>query len=126
MTLNYMVKYDARDGSVDVAAGAIASAPRRRMVERLVHGPASMSELAEHLEITLPGVDKHLRVLLDAGIVAKSKRGRSTVVTLNPGSLHELATWAMSTRLMWAGMLDRYAATVADRPSEDLEDQEPR
>jgi hypothetical protein len=39
--------------------------------------------------------------------VHKTKRGRSTVLSLNPGSLHEPATWAMSTRLLWAGMLDR-------------------
>ncbi|MGB3687000.1 MAG: metalloregulator ArsR/SmtB family transcription factor, partial [Ornithinimicrobium sp.] len=89
-----MVKCLVQDGSVDLAAAAIASAPRRRLVERLAHGPASMSELADELQVTLPAVDRHLRVLLKAGIVHKTKEGRSTVLSLNAGSLQALATWA--------------------------------
>lgn len=80
-----------------------------------------MTELAEVLGVSLPAVDKHLRVLLAAGMVAKRKDGRATVVTLIHGSLDELATWAMSTRLMWSGLLDRYAAVVEGLPLPDKE-----
>ena len=66
-----------------------------------------MSELADHLGVTLPAVDKHLRVLVDAGVVSKTKQGRTTSVRLVPGSLEPLATWALSTRLMWGNALDR-------------------
>jgi DNA-binding transcriptional ArsR family regulator len=52
-------------------------------------------------------VDRHLRVLLEAGLVTKGKTGRTTAVRLVPGSLEELAVWAMSTRLMWGNALDR-------------------
>lgn len=97
-----MVKYD-----LDDVAHAIASAPRRVIIERLSQGEASMSVLAGRLEVTLPAVDKHLRVLLDAGVVTKVKTGRTTSVRLVPGSLEPLATWAMSTRLMWTNALDR-------------------
>lgn len=92
---------------VDEAATAIASAPRRAIIERLAEGEASMSDLAGHLAVTLPAVDKHLRVLMAAGVVTKAKAGRTTSVRLVPGSLDELATWAMSTRLMWGNALDR-------------------
>lgn len=119
-----MVKCCSADRSVDLAASAIASAPRRRLVERLANGPASMSELAEELQITLPAVDRHLRVLVEAGIVHKTKEGRTTVLRLNVGSLQALATWAASTRLLWAGMLDRYAAVVADGPATQRQEQE--
>ena len=77
------------------------------MIERLVEGEASMSVLAEHLGVTLPAVDKHLRVLVGAGVVTKHKSGRTTSVRLVPGSLEEFGTWAMSTRLMWSNALDR-------------------
>ncbi len=97
-----MVKFQ-----VDEAATAIASAPRRAIIERLAQGEASMSDLAGHLGVTLPAVDKHLRVLVAAGVVTKAKSGRTTSVRLVPGSLDELATWAMSTRLMWGNALDR-------------------
>jgi DNA-binding transcriptional ArsR family regulator len=93
--------------SLDAVAGAVASAPRRSIIERLGEGEASMSVLADHLGITLPAVDKHLRVLVDAGVVTKGKTGRTTAVRLVPGSLEELGTWAMSTRLMWSNALDR-------------------
>jgi DNA-binding transcriptional ArsR family regulator len=92
---------------VDATATAVASAPRRAIIERLAQGEASMSDLAGHLDVTLPAVDKHLRVLVDAGMVTKTKSGRTTSVRLVPGSLDELATWAMSTRLMWSNALDR-------------------
>ena len=88
-------------------AGAVASAPRRSIIERLGQGEASMSELAGYLGITLPAIDKHVRVLVDAGVVTKGKTGRTTAVRLVPGSLEELGTWAMSTRLMWSNALDR-------------------
>lgn len=92
---------------LDVIAGAVASSPRRAIIERLAEGGASMSELADRLDVTLPAVDKHLRVLLAAGVVTKDKTGRTTSVRLVPGSLEQLGTWALSTRLMWGNALDR-------------------
>ncbi len=109
-----MVKY-----LLDATAAAIASAPRRAIIERLCDAPASMSQLAEALDITLPAVDKHLRVLVGAGLVTKTKSGRSTVVQLNPGSLEPLAAWAMSTRLMWTNALDRLAGHLAQTPGKE-------
>lgn len=98
--------------------------PRRRIVERLALGPASMSELADHVGISLPGVDKHLRVLVDASMVSETKHGRSTVLTLNQCSLRELASWAMSTRLLWTGMLDRLGSVAAAEVSGGHHDHE--
>jgi DNA-binding transcriptional ArsR family regulator len=98
---------------LDEVAAAVASAPRRSILERLAEGHASMSDLADHLAVTLPAVDKHLRVLLEAGVVAKEKHGRTTSVTLVPGSLEELGTWATRTRLMWSNALDRLEASLA-------------
>lgn len=99
---------------LDDVAHAVASTPRRSIIERLAEGEASMSDLAGHLALTLPAVDKHLRVLLEAGVVTKDKRGRTTAVRLVPGSLEELGTWAMSTRLMWTNALDRLAAGLEE------------
>jgi DNA-binding transcriptional ArsR family regulator len=99
--------------SLDAVATAVASAPRRSIIERLGEGEASMSALAEHLGVTLPAVDKHLRVLVGAGVVTKHKSGRTTSIRLVPGSLEELGTWAMSTRLMWSNALDRLEQHLA-------------
>jgi DNA-binding transcriptional ArsR family regulator len=111
--LHHMVK-----DRVDDVATAVASAPRRAIIERLAEGETSMSVLADHLAVTLPAVDKHLRVLLDAGVVRKEKTGRTTSVRLVPGSLEELGTWAMRTRLMWGHALDRLEQHLSTDPEE--------
>ena len=103
---------------LDAVASAVASVPRRSILERLADGEASMSDLADRLEVTLPAIDKHLRVLLGAEVVTKQKRGRTTVVRLVPGSLEDLATWAMSTRLMWGNALDRLEQHLAAEAEE--------
>jgi DNA-binding transcriptional ArsR family regulator len=107
---------------LDAVATAVASAPRRSILERLAEGDASMSDLAFRLDVTLPAVDKHLRVLLDAGVVTKHKAGRTTSVHLVPGSLDELANWAMSTRLMWSHALDRLEQHLTDVATDDTEE----
>lgn len=109
-----MVKY-----RLDRVAHAIASEPRRAIIECLSEGEASMSRLATHLDVSLPAVDKHLQVLTGAGVVTKSKSGRTTSVRLVPGSLDDLATWAMSTRLMWAHALDRLDQHLAAAPGSE-------
>jgi DNA-binding transcriptional ArsR family regulator len=101
---------------LDEVAHAVASAPRRSIIDRLAQSEASMTDLAAHLGSTLPAVDKHLRVLVDAGVVSKDKHGRTTSLRLVPGSLEELGTWAMGTRLMWSNALDRLAASVEEQP----------
>jgi DNA-binding transcriptional ArsR family regulator len=110
-----MVKY-----RLDRVAQAIASEPRRAIIECLAEGESSMSHLAARLGVSLPAVDKHLRVLTAAGVVTKSKSGRTTSVRLVPGSLDDLATWAMSTRLMWGNALDRLEQHLA-APSDSEE-----
>jgi DNA-binding transcriptional ArsR family regulator len=108
---------------LDAVASAIASGPRRSIIERLAESEASMTDLADTLGVTLPAVDKHLRVLLDAGVVTKEKAGRTTSVRLVPGSLEELATWAMGTRLMWSHALDRLEHHLADECVDHPEEQ---
>ncbi len=101
---------------LDAIALAIASGPRRALLERLAEAPATMSELAGLLGASLPGLSKHLQVLIDAGLVRRRKDGRTVTVELVPGSLEPLQDWALCTRLVWAARLDRLAAQLS-RPN---------
>ena len=92
---------------VDAVAGAIASEPRRRVVERLADGPATVSALAELLQVSVPAVMRHLDRLEEGGLVRRTKSGRVVTVELVPGSLDPLVTWAMQHRLFWGNQLDR-------------------
>ncbi|MEI2775445.1 MAG: metalloregulator ArsR/SmtB family transcription factor [Tetrasphaera sp.] len=103
---------------LDAIAVAIASAPRRTILERLAEGPATMSQLADLLGVSLAGVTKHLEVLLDAQLVHRAKRGRTVTVELVPGSLEPLQEWATSTRLVWSTRLDRLVAYLSPAADE--------
>lgn len=98
--------------TVDGIAHAIASAPRRLLVGRLAEGPATMSELAALLGVTLPAIDKHVRVLEAAGLARKRRVGRQAIVTLEPGGLDLLADWATGVRALWRARLADFAAHV--------------
>ncbi|WP_281965905.1 ArsR/SmtB family transcription factor [Serinicoccus marinus] len=102
--------------TLEAAAAAVASEPRRRLLERLAEGPATVSDLADHVGMSLPTVLRHLERLEDGGLVSRSKRGRTVHVRLVPGALEPLAQWAMRTRLFWGNHLDRYAAHLGERP----------
>lgn len=101
--------------SIDEVAHAVSSAPRRRLLERVAQGPVSMSALAEHLDLSLPAVDKHLKVLGSAGLVTKTKAGRVTQITLDPRGLDAMATWVERTRAHWAGAIQRYTDHLEGR-----------
>lgn len=105
--------------TLDAVATAIASEPRRRLVERLANGPATVTELAALLEVSVPAVLKHVDRLIEGGIAARAKNGRVVTVSLVPGSLEELVEWATRTRLFWGNHLDRYAAHLGGAPPED-------
>lgn len=70
--------------TLDRVFHALSDGTRRAIVARLVHGPASVSHLAEPLDLALPTVMQHLGVLEDAGIVASHKIGRTRTVQLVP------------------------------------------
>lgn len=98
-------------------AGAVASAARRDLLEALASAPRSMSELADQFGMTLPALDKHVRVLSSAGLLRKSKSGRVTRLELVPGSLQPLSDWAMTNRLFWTHHLDRLAGLFPAAPA---------
>lgn len=103
----------AAEQALDVAAAAVASSVRRRLLEHLAERPATMTELADRLGVSLPAVHKHIAALAAAGLVRRVKAGRVVTVELVPGSLDALAAWALQTRLMWAGHLDQLAAHLS-------------
>ena len=85
---------------------ALADPTRRQMVERLTRGPASVSELAEPLAMSLPGVMQHLRVLDDAGLTLSEKRGRVRWRRLNAEAMAAAEAWIGERRRLWTTRLD--------------------
>lgn len=88
---------------------ALGDGTRRRIVEQLRQGPASVAELAAGLPVSRPAVSQHLRVLVEAGIVTWHTAGTRHVYSLNPEGLAELRRWVEG---FWADALERFAAAA--------------
>ncbi|MEV0757356.1 metalloregulator ArsR/SmtB family transcription factor [Streptosporangium sp. NPDC050280] len=94
-------------GSLDRVFQALADATRREMVERLVRGPSSVSELARPLEMSLPAVMQHLQVLEACGLVRTEKVGRVRTCHVEPDVLRTAESWLVGQRTTWEHRLDR-------------------
>lgn len=99
----------------DEVLAALGSPARRRIVERLAAGPATMSQLAAVAGVTLPAIDKHVQVLAAAGLVRKTKTGRVATVHLVGGALRGLADWATTTEAMWRAGLARLGTYLEEQ-----------
>jgi DNA-binding transcriptional ArsR family regulator len=86
---------------------ALADSSRRSIVVRLSEGPASVSTLAEPLEMSLSAVVQHLEVLQKSGIVRSEKVGRVRMCQLEPAPMREIEQWIGRHRQVWEGHLDR-------------------
>lgn len=86
---------------------ALADPARRSMLERLTRGPASVSELAQPLAMSLPAVVQHLAVLEGSGLVKSQKVGRVRTCQIEAGALQPAEEWINERRLQWEKRLDR-------------------
>lgn len=98
---------------MDRTFSALADPTRRNLLLRLKEEPGlSVSELARPLSLKLPGMMKHLDVLSDAGLITRSKTGRTVSVHLSPGPMQEAMAWLQRYERFWTASLDRLVAFV--------------
>lgn len=103
---------------LDLVFAALSDATRRGLLSRLIEGEATVGTLAEPLQMSLPAVSKHLRVLEDAGLLKRRIEGRTHYISANPKPLREAVNWIERHRQMWEGSFDRLAALVEQAPPE--------
>jgi DNA-binding transcriptional ArsR family regulator len=97
---------------------ALADPTRRAIVERLTRGPASVSTLAEPLDMTLPAVMQHLAVLEGSGLVRSEKVGRVRTCRVDQPALQLAERWITERRESWGRHLDRLGEFLAEtKPS---------
>ena len=100
---------------------ALADPTRRAILARLGRGEASVTELAEPFEMTLPAVSKHLKVLERAGLIARSRERQWRPARLEAGPLKEVAEWTERYRRFWEesyDRLDEYLEELQERGKE--------
>ena len=92
---------------MDRVLHALADPSRRVIVERLSYGPASVSELARPLPMSLPAVMQHVQVLEASGLVRSKKVGRVRICRMEPAALRPVERWIGARRSSWERRLDR-------------------
>ena len=102
----------------EVVFHALSDANRRAMIDRLLDGPASVSELARPLRISLPAVVQHLHVLEDSGVVRSHKVGRVRTCEIEPVALSAAERWISERRAAWEARLDRLGEFLAAQTDE--------
>ena len=110
MILKHMLNQSA---ALDLMFQALADPSRRVMVERLTRGPASVSELAKPLAMSLPAVVQHLQVLETSGLVRSEKAGRVRTCHIEPKALRSAEQWIAERRTVWERRLDRLGEILA-------------
>ena len=86
---------------------ALADPTRRKVIERLVSGPSSTTELATPFDMAFPSFTQHLSVLERAGLVTSTKTGRVRTYRLAPAALEVADGWLADQRRLWELRLDQ-------------------
>jgi DNA-binding transcriptional ArsR family regulator len=107
-----------QSSSLDLAFQALADPTRRAMVERLTRSPASVSDLARPLSMSLPAVMQHLAVLEGSGLVVSEKIGRVRTCRIEARTLSLVEQWINARRTEWERRLDRLGAYLDELKNE--------
>ena len=118
--------YEPIEESVDLVFHALADPSRRAMVDRLTRGPASVSELARPLAMSLPAVVQHLHVLEGSGLVRSQKLGRVRTCTVEPTALRAAERWLAERRTFWEQSLDKLGEYLAREQQSSQDKDQPR
>jgi DNA-binding transcriptional ArsR family regulator len=107
------------NNNLDKTFAALADPARRAIVERLAQGPATVSELAKPLPMSLPAAMLHLKVLEQSGLVKSEKVGRVRTCRIDPQMLSAAERWVADRRVTWERNLDRLGVYLDATKPED-------
>lgn len=106
---------------LDQAFAALAHPVRRRIVERLAQGPATVGQAAAGTGVSKPAISKHLRVLEEADVVVRVIDGRKHRLSLNTASLDDASGWIERQRRLWERRFDVVEQYLAEQKEEKRE-----
>ena len=104
----------ATDDQLSTIFSALADSTRRTILQRLSEGEATVNQLAEPFEISLPAISRHLKVLEHAGLISRSRTAQWRPCRLESGPLEEVADWVARYRTFYEGTFDRLEAHLRD------------
>ncbi len=93
--------------TLDAALKALAHPTRRAILAQLAQGDATVNELADPIDMSLPAVSRHIKVLEDAGLITRGKNAQFRPCQINPTPIKAVITWAESYRPIWEARFDK-------------------
>ena len=96
-----------KDDQLDLVFGALADRTRRGIVSRLADGEVSVGDLVSQFAMSQPAISKHLKVLENAGLVSRSRRGTARLSHLEAEPLGTVSAWVGTYREFWESGFDR-------------------
>jgi DNA-binding transcriptional ArsR family regulator len=109
---------------LSVTLAAIADPTRRAILERLAEGEATVGELAEPFEMSLPAISKHLKVLEQAGLIERGRDAQWRPCRIAAGPLKEVADWVGRYRNHWEESFDRLDAYLRELQNRESKTKE--
>jgi DNA-binding transcriptional ArsR family regulator len=97
----------SNDDRLDQTFAALANSTRRAILARLAEGEATVSELAEPFDLSLPAISKHIKVLERAGLIMQGQNAQYRPCTINVTPLEEVSRWTEQYRHIWEARFDR-------------------
>ena len=110
---------DMPNRSLDLMYSALADPARRAVIARLARGPASVSELAKPLKMSLPAIAPHLKLLEESGFVVSKKIGRVRTCRIEPKRLEAAQSWLAKQHALWEARFDRMDVFVLNMDDKD-------
>ena len=116
-----MVSKMVQSAAADEVFHALSNPTRRRVLERLSVGPATVSELAAPFDMQLPSFVQHLSVLEQSRLVRSKKRGRVRTYEIAPERFRVVEAWLTTSRRTWEARLDRFDRYVTQLKEKESE-----
>ena len=110
-----------QSAAADVVFHALANPTRRKVVERLSAGPATVTELAEPFDMQLPSFVQHLSVLERSRLIKSKKSGRVRTYEIAPERFKVVEDWLAARRQLWEARLDRFDQYVKQLKEKESE-----
>src|SRR5262249_33811155 len=104
---------------LSVTLSALADPTRRAILARLAEGEATVTEIAEPFDISLPAVSRHLKVLEAAGLISRGREAQWRPCRLETGALRNVDEWLARYRRFWTGSFDKMEAYIAELKSKE-------
>ncbi|HWA29573.1 MAG TPA: metalloregulator ArsR/SmtB family transcription factor [Rhizomicrobium sp.] len=104
---------------LDHTFAALADPTRRAILARLATGDATVTELAEPFDISLPAISRHLKVLEEAALIERGREGKHRPCRLRKEALEQAQEWLDFHARFWSGTLDRLADHLKQKPEKE-------